>query len=242
MSGRRASRSRCITLRTRTGSGSAWCSTRMPACGSLGTWRSSRSSGTDRRTGPGRPLSAIATALSPRAATSPGSFASAAHFTIGSKVRTRSISWKASRPRTSRRTCPTIAMTGAESANAACNPIVRFAAPGARPARTSVGRPVSCATASAMNDAAPSCRVVTIRILFAARPSRRPRRLSPGTVKAIFTPARANTSARAAPTVTVALWPSLIDIAALLFRRHGGRDGGPDHRADRGRAGLIGSS
>ena len=189
ITGRSASSSRCRTLRTSAVSGSTGCSTRLTGTCSPGSGMSSTSSGMASSTGPGRPLTAVASALSASTSTSPGSLASPAHLTIGSKTRTSSISWNASRPRTARRTWPTIAITGAESDCAACSPMVRLAAPGARPARTSVGRPVSCATASAMNAAAPSWRVVTTRILCAASPSSNPRRLSPGTVKAIFTPA-----------------------------------------------------
>ena len=55
------------------------------------------------------------------------------HLTSGPKVPARSISWKAPRPRTSRRTWPTIATSGAESDWAASRPIVRLAAPGDLP-------------------------------------------------------------------------------------------------------------
>src|ERR1035437_5994237 len=67
-----------------------------------------------------------------------------------------------------------------------------------------------------MNDAAPSCRVATTRMPWAARPSIMPRMLSLGTVKAILTPDRASDAARAEPTVRVVLWPSVVDIAVLL--------------------------
>src|SRR5450759_4781405 len=148
MSGLRASARRCKTFRTSVGSGSACWSGWLPAAPCpvspvAATTSSNRSSGIDSSTGPGRPFIAVTRARSMSGTTSAASRASAAHFTRGVKVDTMSISWKASRPRASRRTWPTIATTGAESACAACSPIARFAAPGARPARHRVGRPVS---------------------------------------------------------------------------------------------------
>jgi len=58
--------------------------------------------GTERSTGPGRPFSAVALPSRPAPPLAGLLGPPTAHFTIGSKVRTRSISWKASRPRTSR--------------------------------------------------------------------------------------------------------------------------------------------
>src|ERR1035437_6715803 len=67
-----------------------------------------------------------------------------------------------------------------------------------------------------MKDDGPSWRVATTGTPCAARPSIMPRKLSLGTVKAILTPDRASDAARAEPTVRVALWPSVVDIAVLL--------------------------
>ena len=95
-------------------------------------------------------------------------------------------------PARARSTWPTNANIGLESAYAVWMPIARFEPPTARVPRHAAGRPVSWACASAMNDAAPSCRVATTLMPTASRPSRRPRKLSPGTVNAQRTPGPAD--------------------------------------------------
>jgi hypothetical protein len=77
-----------------------------------------------------------------------------------------------------------------------------------------------------MNAAELSCRVATIRTLFAASASSRLTTLSPGTVKAILTPALERPSARTAATVLWSLRLSVGSMAALLEGRRAGVPGG----------------
>ena len=88
-----------------------------------------------------------------------GSRSSTAHFASRPIEPATSTSWNASRPRRSRRTWPTIAISGVQSARAVWSPIARFDAPTARVTSTAAGRPVSCPHASAMKPAPPSWRV-----------------------------------------------------------------------------------
>ena len=138
--------------------------------GVSGPVSSSRSSGSDRRTGPGRPPSACRTA----------SAIDAGDVLGGSSV--RRPTWRArraSRPGRSpgtprgrgmaRSTWPTSANIGVESWRAVWMPMARFAPPTARVPRQTAGRPVSWPWASAMNAAPPSWRVATTRMPAARR-------------------------------------------------------------------------
>ena len=125
----------------------------------------------------------------------------AAHLARPPSVATWSTSWKASRPRNSRLTCPTSANIGVESWRAVWIPIARLDAPTALVPRQTAGRPVSCPYASAMKAAPPSCRVAITRMPASSRASSTPRNDSPGTVNAIRTPAARRLSAMARPTV-----------------------------------------
>ena len=110
------------------------------------------SSGSASRTGPGRPVSEVASS-SRTSVVRVGSSSWTAHAASRPMPPTRSDSWNASRPRSRRSTWPTRAIRGAESWLAAWMPMAAFAAPTVRVTRTSWGRPVDCASASAMKAA-----------------------------------------------------------------------------------------
>ncbi len=165
------------------------------------TVSSSRSSASDRKVGPCRPVSASRRAAATAPGTSSAVIGSAADFARPPIVVTRSISWNASRPRSRLATWPAMAMTGDESDRAVWIPMARLAAPTALVPRHRAGRPVSWPTASAMNAAPPSWRVPTTRMPAAGRASSNPRKLSPGTVNAQRTPPAWSCSAMSRPTV-----------------------------------------
>jgi hypothetical protein len=128
---------------------------------------SGASSGSARRAGPRAATAAPARAgrrapaarASPIAArTSSAVVGSAAHLARPPMVPTWSISWNASRPRSAARPGRRREQRRRVLAGGV-DPIARFAPPTARVPRQTAGRPVSWPCASAMNAAAPSCRV-----------------------------------------------------------------------------------
>jgi len=156
-----------------------WCSTRLAGTCPPAAGRSSKSSGTERSTGPGRPFSGRRNCLlgqrpPPRRAPWPPLPTSRSARRCGPGP----SPGRPPAPGTSRLTCPTIAMTGAESDWAACRPIIkvgRAPAPARRAPEWAV--PVSCATALAMERrSTPSWRVVTIPYLVCDQAVQSPRR------------------------------------------------------------------
>ena len=184
MTGRSAEARSSMTARISSSVGRAVAGRAASARVSSGISSSSRSSAIDRTTGPGRPPSAWRLASAMASTTSVAVRGSAAHLARPPTVATWSISWNASRPRTSRSTWPIRTNIGVESWRAVWMPMPRFVPPTARVARQTAGRPVSCPCASAMNAAPPSWRVAMTRIPAPSRASRSPRNDSPGTVKA----------------------------------------------------------
>ncbi len=128
--------------------------------------------GMPRGTGPGRPVVARRSASSRAPGSAATSRTSRAQRQRPPSVATRSASWNASRPREDRVTWPTMAISGAESACAACRAIARFDDPTARVTRTAAGRPVSAPCAAAMKPAPLSWRVAMTRM---PPPAGRPR-------------------------------------------------------------------
>ena len=110
------------------------------ATGSAVTVALSTFSGSESRTGRGRPACAVRAARWVSSAIRSGSLTSSAHFVIGRKKLTRSISSNASRCAIASETCPTTASSGIDSAQALCTPIARFAAPGPREASATASR------------------------------------------------------------------------------------------------------
>ena len=100
----------------------------------------------------------------------------------------KSTSWKASRPRISRATCPTSIITGVESCCAIWIPADALVAPGPRVTKTIPGRPVNLPSASAIMAAPPSWRAKTTSMLDICNASRTGKKLSPGTQKRRSTP------------------------------------------------------
>jgi len=78
---------------------------------------------------------------------------------------------------------------GVESCWATCNPDMALAAPGPRVTKHTPGSPVTLPQASAIMEAPPSWRQITVLMrLESCRPSSAARKLSPGTVKAVVAP------------------------------------------------------
>ena len=161
--GRSASASSRCARATSVGAGCARAGVQVPASPTCAaSW--SMSSGNPTTTGPGRPLVAVRNAACRSSGSRPVSSISTAHFAMGAWNMSRtSISWKASRPRVSRATCPTSRSIGVESWCAVWTPTLAWHAPGPRVTRQTPGRPVSLPAASAMLAAPASWRHVMRR-------------------------------------------------------------------------------
>ena len=85
----------------------------------------------------------------------------ATHLHSGANISRKSTSWKASRSRAPRATCPMKRIIGVESWWAMCTPALALVAPGPRVTKQMPGRPVSLPWASAIIAAPPSCRQAT---------------------------------------------------------------------------------
>jgi len=107
---------------------------------------------------------------------------------ISPNILVKSTSWKASRPRISRATCPTSIITGVESCWAIWIPAEALVAPGPLVTRTIPGRPVNFPSASAMIAAPPSWRAKTVSIEDVCNASKTGKKLSPGTQNRRSTP------------------------------------------------------
>ncbi len=149
----------------------------------------SMSSGRPSTTGPGRPERAAWKAWLTYSGMRSVWRMTAAHFTNEENSRFTSISWNASRSSVSRAGMPTNMTSGVESCWATCSPLMALAAPGPRVTKHTPGSPVILPHASAIIDAPPSWRQMTVLMrLESCSPSRAARKLSPGTVNAVVAP------------------------------------------------------
>ena len=113
----------------------------------------------------------------------------AAHFTNEENSCLTSISWNASRSSWPSAGRPMNSTMGVESCWATCNPDMALAAPGPRVTKHTPGSPVTLPQASAIMEAPPSWRQITVLMrLESCRPSSAARKLSPGTVNAAVAP------------------------------------------------------
>ena len=149
----------------------------------------SMSSGNPSTTGPGRPFLAVWKARLMYSGMRLVSRMTAAHFTNEEKSCLVSISWNASRSSCSAPGNPSSMIMGVESCCAMCSPLMALAAPGPRVTKQIPGSPVNLPQASAIIEAPPSWRQITVLMrLESCRPSSAARKLSPGTVKAALAP------------------------------------------------------
>ncbi len=101
------------------------------------------SSGRDSTTGPGRPAIATWKARWMYSGMRSASAISADHLASGANIAGKSTSWKPSRSRMRRATCPMNSTIGVESWKAVCTPVDALVAPGPRVTKHTPGRLVS---------------------------------------------------------------------------------------------------
>ena len=179
----------------------------------------SMSSGKPSTTGPGRPEHATWNARLTYSGMRSVCRITAAHFTKEENRRLTSISWNASRSSCSRAGMPTNSTMGEESCWATCSPLMALAAPGPRVTKHTPGALVNLPQASAIIEAPPSWRQMTVLMRFeSCSPSSAARKLSPGTVKAVVAPCASSWSIRILPPcrmlISITIGPRFPDLVS----------------------------